>query len=370
MGKSKLTRRAFIGVAATSLAGLAVACKTPATQVPTVVPTVAPTKEPTPAPVEKTVLKMMWRTIYANEQQGMDAMFDAFEDVNPDITVDRTFIPGDDFDAKITAAYAAGEPPAMFANIAGPTHRFLASRDQLYDLQPFVDRDKYDLSDFYTAALEPLSYYRGQMVGLPHMNLITLMLYNKTLVEAAGLPLPPTDWNDPDWNWDTWMNYAAELTKFDSNGKHTQVALAGVGHRIYAMRNWGLEWFDKTCMETAFPKRFASDRDGVVEALGFWRDLFNKYRYCPKAEDTEGLLAGAEDLFATGKLGFVIGNMADFDYYRNVVDFEWGACPIPAPVGRPRWNFMYPDQCFIPKPQKNVEASWKLLSFAASAEGM
>jgi multiple sugar transport system substrate-binding protein len=66
-----------------------------------------------------------------------------------------------------------------------------ASQDMLLPLDKFVDRERYDLSDFHPVALQS-SRYAGKQYGIPVQTTPELLCYRKDILESAGLTPPTT----------------------------------------------------------------------------------------------------------------------------------------------------------------------------------
>ncbi|WP_416139452.1 ABC transporter substrate-binding protein [Halomonas sp. HK25] len=66
----------------------------------------------------------------------------------------------------------------------------LASQDMLLPLDPFIERDGYDISDFHPVAIQS-SRYAGKQYGIPVQTTPELLCYRKDILESAGL-MPPT----------------------------------------------------------------------------------------------------------------------------------------------------------------------------------
>lgn len=317
---------------------------------------------------ELTILKMLWRITNPQEEPAMNALWDRFEELNPGVKISpRVFAPYPEVESKIQAWLAASDPPAIFECIAGPAMRYLASRDQCFPLQPLVDRDGYDLSDFYPMTMT-LCYYRGELFALPSMTFPTFMMYNVDRFKEVGLDLPPMDWDDKDWNWDTWTTYAAALTEFGSDGKPTKFAQESWGDRRYFTRHFAVEWFNREMLDDGYPKEFAPDKDSLVDVLQFVQDSMYKHRFVPTPAESQEIATGIP-LFKTGNFGMQLSSVGGLVGNADITAFEYGLAPIPYPVDRPRWNYAYPDQWYIPKPQKYVDTCWELMKFTVSEEG-
>jgi sn-glycerol 3-phosphate transport system substrate-binding protein len=63
------------------------------------------------------------------------------------------------------------------------------------NLQPFVDRDELDVSDFWPAEVEQMTY-EGSLYALPYDFSNIGIVYNKNILDEAGIAEPAGDW---DW---------------------------------------------------------------------------------------------------------------------------------------------------------------------------
>ncbi|MGJ7456727.1 ABC transporter substrate-binding protein [Halomonas sp. MA07-2] len=67
----------------------------------------------------------------------------------------------------------------------------LASQEMLLPLDPFIERDGYDLSDFHPVAIQS-SRHAGKQYGLPVQTTPELLCYRKDILDSAGLRPPTT----------------------------------------------------------------------------------------------------------------------------------------------------------------------------------
>src|SRR5262245_3298617 len=390
------SRRNFLRVNALGVVGLALlaACApaaAPATTAPSAPaeapkPTQAPAEaaKPTqasaasPSPTmaaaaasktEKVSLTVVWRTS-VGEQKVMTRLWEEFQKKNPNVTIEPQWATGCEVDKKIELMVAAGDPPALWSSIACQGLRYYASRERVVTLDDYVKRDKYDLNDFYEAVM-PLCTWKSKLIGMPVLQAPTQLVYNLDLLDKAGVPAPPKDWNDPSWNWNKWLEGAVKLTTRDSSGKATQYAMGSLGDTRYsALRHHGTEWFDlQGILDTGYPTKVFPDKDAAVEALQFDYDLMWKHKVIPLPAEVQAMQAGAPNLFMTGKIAMQLDSSFAFLSLKDVTAFKWSTAAIPAPNKGKRFNYMYPDQYTILKPQKSEDWAWELMKFMTTAEG-
>jgi multiple sugar transport system substrate-binding protein len=379
-------RRAFLKITALGTVGALLAACAPASTpaattapAPTTAPAAAANPTETPKPTvaaqpaaaggQPVSLTIVWRTS-VGEQKAMERVWGDFQKQNPNIKIEPQYATGCEVDKKIELLVAAGDPPALWSSIACQGLRYYASRDKVVVLDDYIARDKYDLSDFYETVM-PLCKWKGKQIGFPVLQAPIIMDINLDLFEKAGVPVPPRDWNDPNWNWNKWLEAATKLTVRDSSGKATQYAMASIGDSRYsALRDHGTDWFDlQGILDTGYPTKIFPDKDLAIQALQWDQDLMWKQKVIPLPGEVQAMQAGAPNLFMTGKIAMQEDSSFAFKSLKDVKAFKWTVAPIPAPNNAKRFNFMYPDQYTILKPQKNEEAAWTLLKFMTSADG-
>jgi multiple sugar transport system substrate-binding protein len=140
----------------------------------------------------------------------LDTVVEAFEAENPNIDIDVTTYPEDNYGVKIETALAAGDPPDM--GIVGPE---LMNADVLLPLDDMVEEQGIDLSTFNQGivgqALGPTESCRfeGQLYCLGSYTGMVAVFYNKDMFDEAGIPYP-APW--PGMNVDEFVNTACQLT--------------------------------------------------------------------------------------------------------------------------------------------------------------
>lgn len=101
----------------------------------------------------------------------------------------------DDLHAKVQAAFAAGDAPAVTDLEIASTGTF-ARYGMLQELAPFAEKDKEQLKiDDFNPGLMGNAYVDGKLYGLPFMRSTPIMYMNVSLLEKAGLdPAGPKTW--------------------------------------------------------------------------------------------------------------------------------------------------------------------------------
>src|SRR5881296_3701119 len=129
----------------------------------------------------------------------------------------------DDLLAKLNTAIASNAAPAL-VQVYDIGQRYMYDSGQVVPMQAFIDRDKFDTSDFEPAVI---NYYKYQdkLQSMPWNASSSILLYNKDAFKAAGL-----DPEKPPLTFSEVTDYAKKLTKKDASGNTTQY---GFGPSIY-----------------------------------------------------------------------------------------------------------------------------------------
>ncbi|MDP9209272.1 MAG: extracellular solute-binding protein, partial [Actinomycetota bacterium] len=142
----------------------------------------------------------------------------AFMAKHPEIKVKLLTIPGQGYDQKVVTMIAGGKPPDVFVSgdVQIPT---IVRKRYALDLASFIERDRYDLSDFYPEVVKGLTF-DGRVVGVADNWDTQVLYFNKTLFDRANVGYP-----DADWTWDDLVAAARKLTSGGGGEKRFGVTL-------------------------------------------------------------------------------------------------------------------------------------------------
>jgi multiple sugar transport system substrate-binding protein len=120
-----------------------------------------------------------------------ETLEEEFEAAHPNIDINSTKFPEDQYDVKVDTAIAAGEAPDIITNFGKDRPR----EGQLLPLDDFLAEKGIDLSTFNQAVVGPPAndfgcYWEGQIYCLGSFLGTALMFYNKDLFDAAGIEYP------------------------------------------------------------------------------------------------------------------------------------------------------------------------------------
>lgn len=194
----------------------------------------------------------------------MEGIIAKFEKENPNIKINYSQIPWNEYPVKLNTAYSGGVAPDVMGLGWGQFGQLISENKFL----PFdTNSAGLNTKDFYDVALKEGSY-KGKLYGLL-LPEIRVFLYRKDYFKEAGL-----DPNKPPRNWQDLQKYAIKLTKRNGN----RVERAGLdvatanGQQMFATMLWQLNgdlWDDNG-------QPLFNTPDGV-KALTFLVNLKNKY---------------------------------------------------------------------------------------------
>jgi ABC-type glycerol-3-phosphate transport system substrate-binding protein len=170
----KISRREFIRTFALAAAGIGAAACVPqtvvvvqeatATPAPAEQPAQVPTKEPAKVVATESV-KVVWFVGFGTgtdpgQIEVHEKIVQEFNDSHDDIELELLTVPHDEHLAKFSTMLAADTAPdlVMPIGIGGVAEVY----DEWMDIQPFIDADNYDMSDFYGPTIE-LHKYPGRV---------------------------------------------------------------------------------------------------------------------------------------------------------------------------------------------------------------
>jgi len=122
-----------------------------------------------------------------------------FEKDHPNIKINLVIVPWADFDTKMQTMIAAGTPPDVWSHWGPSGFADYVARGLAADLTPFIEKEKYDLSDFNPDVLK-IYNVGGKYYAIPMSIVGSNVFYNKDLFDKYGVPYPTTNWDDTSWD--------------------------------------------------------------------------------------------------------------------------------------------------------------------------
>ncbi|MFN8465232.1 MAG: extracellular solute-binding protein [Caldilineaceae bacterium] len=361
IGSRSLTRRDFLRHSAIAGAGLTVlpsllaACAAPAA------PGAAPQAGGAAAPAGEPVKVTWFVRDDAIVNPWEDKMVAEFNAANPGIVVEWiSGGQGPEREAKFGAMVAAGTPPDVFASWQEAGFGDYAARNLMLDLKPYVDADtSLDLSSIPKTLMDTFMR-EGKLYGIPFASGASYLFYNKNAFDEAGLPYPTTNWDDPTWTWDAWVDVAKKLTK--NYGQPDAMYGGNAGFWPSNAINWlfDSDLYPKEAYETGFFTESPADSENSVLAFQSQADLAWVDQVAPTPALNDAMTA-VGDPFKTGRIAMNLNGVWGFWVYSDITAFEVGAAAFP--VGKvTNKPVIFTDPWMIARESKNPDAAWKFTS--------
>jgi len=206
------------------------------------------------------------------EEQIMGWIAD-FEEMHPDATIEWVDVKGSDWATYFQTQLAAGDPPDII-DVQGALWYQYAADGVLLDISDRLAAEP-DVQDrFYPGLFEAASNFDGNYYMMPLYTPSTVLFYNKPMFAEAGLPGPPT-------TFDELVEYAQALTEGERGGFIT-LNFDWLYWPLFASN--GVEIFNANKTRAAFNTPAAREvletlaeltEDGVIPALtwtGRWAE--------------------------------------------------------------------------------------------------
>ena len=322
-----------------------------------------------------TVSYWLWDS---NQQPAYQACADAFQEANPDITIEITQRGWDDYWATLTTGFASQTAPDVFTNHLSKYPEFVA-QEQLVALDDYIEQDSVP-TDIYAEGLAEL--WVGQddaRYGLPKDWDTVALFYNKTMTDEAGIT--EEQMNSLTWNPDDGGTYEEVIAKLsvDENGVRgnepgfdkDNVAVYGLGLAGSGGPNGQTEWsmYPTTLGWThtdqnPWGTHYNFDDPLFQESIAWWHGLIEK-GYMPPLETTVG--ASVNDTFAAGKAAINTNGSWMIGTYTGYDGIELGIAPTPeGPEGRKSMFNGLADSIWVGSPRQ--DAAWEWVKFLGSKE--
>lgn len=307
------------------------------------------TDDPKADPEE--VVEIVWAMQgAANETEGWNAVVDAANEKlkaeNIKIVVQN--IPTSDWDEyyqKVTAQIIGGDAPDI-GRIAESLMPIAIEKNQVLDLTDLIAAD-IDRSQYFDTVFNNAGAKDGRIYGLPSGVYQKLVYFNKDMFDAAGVPYPSSDWDNP-----TTLKEYVEIAKQLSSGEG-------------ASRNYGFYCETDVFMVGCF----AGDNlcsanntykitDAHKEVYTYLDQMLNVDKSMPTPVDTQ--IMGGFDMFCAGKLAMVCDGTWWQQTARSITDFNVGIAAAPSLDGAAN-AVAFIDNYVVWKDTKHPEEAWKAL---------
>jgi multiple sugar transport system substrate-binding protein len=290
--------------------------------------------------------------LFEGEEQLLPILEAAFEESHPNIDLEITLIPEDQYVVKLDTALAAGSPPDL-GYMYEP--RWVKA-GRIMPLDETIAANEINLDDFNQAVMQGRCVFDGQVYCLGSYTGAVVLLYNKAMFDAAGLEYPSA--TEP-MTIDEYAALAAQLTV--PNEDPMQQIWGGTS----GAPHW---WLNPSTMFSEDARQVAGyvNDDVTKHTIEVLANMVAQ-RHAPSSAFVESLGTEASgDLFLQGKLAMTIG---DFDELSALEDagINYGVAMLPVEqAGDTPYLPVWTDSLAIFNGSDQVEAAQEFVAFLAT----
>ncbi|MCP4396817.1 MAG: sugar ABC transporter substrate-binding protein [bacterium] len=279
-----------------------------------------------------------------------------FEESHPGIKIELTAIAPKEYWTKLAAMAAAGKIPDVVNMHPNSVEDFVA-QNALVDLTPYIEKD-FKKEDYAWSVMESSFDVDGKYYGVPFAWVGTVVFYNKTMFDEAGLEYPQEG-----WTWDDFLEDAKALTK-DTDGDGTIDTWGYVIFGRYAVADGWFLQNDGELLDRENHK-FAPN-ENAIETLQFLADLIHVHKVAPLPKSMDLDKKKMKIVFANSQVGIVTGGSWNIEHYRNVspVKDEWDLAQVPR---GPHWKedvmHAWADGMAISAASEHPAEAWEFIKY-------
>ena len=297
----------------------------------------------------------------AEDVATWELCIEAFHRSNPDIRVFMENTPGgwEGYTQKLNTLFAAGTPPdtGRLASLQKPLY---SSLGLTVELSRFIERD-FNMAEYDANVFEQTKVNNG-IYGLPQGVYTLVVIYNKDLFDAAGIPYPSLDWENT-WTLQEFQDIARRLTV--GSGPTKQY---GFYANISPERANSFYYSEGADMFTEDGRTATMDSPGMISTYNWLVDMI-------RSEYAPSMLQGARDppiaeYFMTHRLGMYLTGQWEMQALTQASledGFRFGVAPIPRGSAGSR-TVIFLDDYVIFTGTKHEEEAWRQISYLIQPE--
>lgn len=288
-----------------------------------------------------------------------------FEEEHPDITVTLIETPFDQFDTKIQTMLASNTPLDTATHNGWTGFGGRLANDQLLPLNDLIEKTGFSTEEVNIPD-EAAKVWQvdGETYAIPVHIFPTVLLYNKAMFDEAGLPYPPTSYEDTSWTFDKMVEYAKALTKNTDDLATAQYGLMfswdGGGYEQLP-EYFGVHAFDDATFteNSGFASECYFDTPEVMDVYQRVADLTFADGVSPTKTTREAM--GNSPFFA-GKCAMYVAGGWEMSGILQV-DFEVGIAAVPNGGNDAVRSVMWIDPYWIFKNSEVPEETFEYITF-------
>jgi multiple sugar transport system substrate-binding protein len=268
-------------------------------------------------PAERVILKALFVARGEPHRQAVVLTLERFKKTHPNVRVDLTEVPFDQYFQKLGVALASGSGVDVF-EVDSPLVAAYGYQEVLLPLDSYLDpRDWED----YLEQERQIATYEGKVLSVPWSSSSQAVYYNVDMLREAGIVPPSTP--EARWTWEQLLDAAKKLTRRASDGT-TRIwgFVVEQPDRPYQvlplLQSNGARALSPDGMRTAGFLNSAQ----AVEALRFYGDLYGTHGVSPRK--------AIPDAFGRGQAAMFLANTPQVNALRRLFpQTPWAVTPHP-----------------------------------------
>ncbi len=305
---------------------------------------------------------------------AQEALAKRFNESHENIEMEFLIVPVEESTERYLAMVAGGNAPQL----VGPhgISTIAKFKDQWEDVTPYIEKESYDMSDFYGPATT-LNKYPDLNAGLPLGLYPSFLFYNKDAFDAAGVEYPTHDYADTSWNIAALREKAMQLT-LDANDNTPNDSAFDPA----TIKQWGYAdtWTDMRGQLTMFGAstkgRPTSDDYKTAQVNSpewlfgtqWLQDGIFKDHFIPDAAGQGAIDADSGDPFGGGHVAIWYSHTWYMSEGLNELPFKYDIAPLFYNQDGERLSRIHADLFTMPKTAKNKDAAWEVMKWLVAPE--
>lgn len=309
-------------------------------------------------PAQDAVTLDFWYGWTGPEAEALEALIAKWNSANPDIQVKG--LSQSDYQKQLTAI-TGGNPPDI-ASQFGQNVVPWGLRGAMMPLDDYIAKDGVDLKDFVPAALST-SQHEGKTYAIPTAMHVSMLFYNKDILQEAGYDGPPETISDL-------KEYIKKLSVVEDGGRLQRLGLwPGMDAYTFSYAFNG-SFYDEATQQVT------PDHPGIQSAIKLSKEIWDQYGSDNLDRFSSGLgqYMSAQNPFFSGKYAMTIdGEWLPTFIKQYSPNLNYGIAPIPYDESNPELKNsgnVTTSVFYIPKGVKNPDASWKFIKWMTEPEQM
>ncbi len=252
---------------------------------------------------------------------AQQAVVDRFNASQDRIELTMEIVPNASARDMLATQIASGAGPDIVGPVGwGGSNAFYG---QYLDLNPLIEADGYDLTQFNEALVNMYQTEEGTQTGLPFAVFPAVVYYQTEMFDEAGLNYPPQsygekyimpDGSEVDWTWDTLREVARILT-VDVNGNDasmaefdpTNIVQYGFILQWQTHPNYIGSYLGGAASLLAEDGATAQVPEAWVNGWKWWHDgMWGEQPFIPTGPVTQAPEFGSGNAFASGKVAMAV----------------------------------------------------------------